>query len=385
MCKVYILKIIFTMKIAYLSIDDPKDYISWSGLKLNIYKTLKNLGHEIKIVGPFKDKKRLPFIAKRELLKLFNYKYDSERKFFLSKIYAKKINTFIFNNKIDLIFTSDSYLISHLKTNIPIILWLDVTYKTYFNHYFNNNKIHNKSFKEANDLEKLALHKAKKIILTSKWSKDETVKNYNINPKKVEIIPFGSNLKKNKVIKRINKKDNLNLVSIGVDWERKGMDKTIKITEYLNKQGLNTRLNIIGSSHNKKKFPKYINQVGFLDKNKKKEHSKIIKILSNADFHILMTKKEACGVVFAEANSCGIYNITNDVGGVRGMIKNNINGKLFKLNDSESKIAKYIIKIFKNKKKLFELKKRSLKYYKEKLNWNANSSKLQIILSKAKK
>ena len=25
-----------------------------------------------------------------------------------------------------------------------------------------------------------------------------------------------------------------------------------------------------------------------------------------------MTKKEACGVVFAEANSCGIFNITND-------------------------------------------------------------------------
>ena len=45
------------MKIAYLSIDDPKDYISWSGLKLNIYKTLKYLNHNIEIVGPFKDKK----------------------------------------------------------------------------------------------------------------------------------------------------------------------------------------------------------------------------------------------------------------------------------------------------------------------------------------
>ena len=41
------------MKIAYLSIDDPKDYISWSGLKLNIYKTLKKLNHNVKIVGPF--------------------------------------------------------------------------------------------------------------------------------------------------------------------------------------------------------------------------------------------------------------------------------------------------------------------------------------------
>ena len=67
------------MKIAYLSIDDPKDYVSWSGLKLNIYKTLKYLKHEIEIVGPLKDQKRLPYIVKRELLKLFNFKYDSER------------------------------------------------------------------------------------------------------------------------------------------------------------------------------------------------------------------------------------------------------------------------------------------------------------------
>ena len=77
------------MKIAYLSIDDPKDYISWSGLKLNIYKTLKKLNHNVKIVGPFKDEKRFPYIVKREVLKFLNLKYDSERKNFLSKLYLQ--------------------------------------------------------------------------------------------------------------------------------------------------------------------------------------------------------------------------------------------------------------------------------------------------------
>ena len=97
-----------------------------------------------------------------------------------------------------------------------------------------------------------------------------------------------------------------------------------------------------------------------------------------------MTKKEACGVVFAEANSCGIFNITNDVGGVRGMIKNNINGKLFDLKDNEDKIANFIIKQFKNKDKLYQLKKSSLNYYKNKLSWKVNANKLQEILFKAK-
>ena len=48
------------------------------------------------------------------------------------------------------------------------------------------------------------------------------------------------------------------------------------------------------------------------------------------------------------------------------MIKNNINGKLFNLKDTEEKIGDYIIKIY-NNKKLSELKK-SLSYYKTKLS-----------------
>ena len=153
------------MKIAYISIDDPKDNISWSGLKLNIYKTLKLLKHDIKVIGPLKDFTRFPFVIKREFLKRVNLKYDSERKTLLSKKYSKKIMSEIKNQKIDLIFTSDTYLVSFLRTNIPIILWLDATYHTYHTHYYGRKKIHQNSFNEANYLEKLALKNSNTIIL----------------------------------------------------------------------------------------------------------------------------------------------------------------------------------------------------------------------------
>ncbi len=373
------------MKIAYISIDDPKDYVSWSGLKLNMFKTLKNLDNDIIVIGPFKDHKRFPFVIKREILKLFNLKYDSERNNFLSQVYSKKIKKIIIKNKIDLIFTSDSYLVSHLDTNIPIVLWLDVTYKTYLNHYFKDKKFHKKSFQEANNLEKLALDKAKRIIVTSNWSKKETIKNYKISKNKIDVIPFGSNLLDKTInINKFRKKNYIDLVSIGVDWKRKGMDKTINITRNLNKKGFKTRLKIIGKINYSEKFPKYISQIGFINKNIRKEHLKLIDILSNSDFHVLMTKKEACGVVFAEANSCGVFNITNDVGGVRGMIENNVNGKLFDPKDSENKVANFIIKTYKNKKKFYQLKKNSFNYYQKNLSWKVNASKLQEILLKAK-
>ena len=43
------------MKIAYLSADNPTDFISWSGLKLNIYKTLKSLKHDVLPIGPLRN------------------------------------------------------------------------------------------------------------------------------------------------------------------------------------------------------------------------------------------------------------------------------------------------------------------------------------------
>ena len=370
------------MRIAYLSVDDPKDYLSWSGLKLNIYKTLKSLNHKVKIIGPLKNLNRFPYVIKRESFKLFNFKYDSERKISLSKKYSKSIKFKLKKQKIDLIFTSDTYLVSYLDTNIPIVLWLDATYRTYYEHYFKDKKIHKKSFKEANYLEKLALDKSKKIILTSKWAKKDAVNKYKINPNKIFILPFGSNLKESRAIKlkKININKKIKLISIGVDWERKGMDKTIEITKYLNKKGVKTDLNIIGCKNLKKSLPHYVKQFGFLDKNNYVENLKIRRLLSSSDFHILMTKNEACGVVFAEANSFGLFNITNDVGGVRGMIKNNYNGKLFEITDSHKKIGDFIIKTLNNNKKCMRIKKQSLSYYFNKLSWKSNSSVLQKLL-----
>ena len=373
------------MKIAYLSVDDPNDFISWSGLKLNIYNTLKSLKHDVTVIGPLKDLYRLPFVIKREFYKSINKKYDSERNLILSKKYSKQISKMLSKKKFDLIFTSDTYLVSLLETKIPIVLWLDVTYKTYYDHYFKDKDIHKKSFKEANMLEKLALEKSNKVILTSNWSKKETIKNYKISSRKIHVIPFGANFTKNNNVKfkKKNMRDFCQLISVGVDWQRKGMHKSIGITKYLNKKGIKARLIIIGSKK-KIKLPNYISQVGFLNKNVKKDYNKIKHYYLNSDFHILMTKKEACGVVFAEANSFGLFNITHKVGGVEGMIKNNVNGKMFNVSTNYKMIGNYIINIFNNKKKFNKLRKQSYIYYKKKLSWSSNSKKIQNIFKKIK-
>ena len=62
------------------------------------------------------------------------------------------------------------------------------------------------------------------------------------------------------------------------------------------------------------------------------------------------------------------------------MIRNNHNGKLFKINDSYKKIGNYIIKLNNDKKKFIDLRKKSLDFYISNLSWKNNSRKLNKLL-----
>ena len=53
------------MKIAYITIHNPFDYKSWSGLNFNIYKCLKQSGNNVECIGPLNQFLKLVYIPKR--------------------------------------------------------------------------------------------------------------------------------------------------------------------------------------------------------------------------------------------------------------------------------------------------------------------------------
>tara|TARA_B100000427_G_C15514110_1_gene597480 strand:+ start:2367 stop:3539 length:1173 start_codon:yes stop_codon:yes gene_type:complete len=373
------------MKIAYITIRDPFNYSSWSGLNYNIYKCLKLQGHKITCIGPLKQDLKIFYVAKRIFLNLFGIKFDADRPINLSKNYSKQVEKKIKGKNFDLIITSDTNSVSFLDTKIPIIVWLDTTFKSWYNHYFSGKKIFKNSIFEGDYCEQRTIKKSSKIILTSKWAMNDLLKYYKCSKRKINILPFGSNLEVvpsfSKIKKKNYKKNKCRLISIGVDWNRKGFDRTINICKNIISKGLDVELHIVGPYKAKKyNLPSWIKVSNFLNKNNKNNHKLISKYLMNSDFHILMTKAEACGVVFAEASSHGLYSIAPKIGGIEGMIKNNLNGKLFSNNFSDKDIANYIFKVYKNKNKFKKLVSSSRKYYETHLNWKSIGFNLNKLL-----
>ncbi len=346
------------LNIAYITKENSRDKKEWSGTSSNIYNCLCKTGHNIERYGPFKSIFE-KFLKVIELFyKLLDIKFDPSRNFLLSKIIAKKIQKKLKDKKFDLIVVHDCTIISFLNTTIPIIIWTDLTFELYQRSYFLNYKrFHKNSLKSGHYLEKLSLNKAIKVIYSTKYAQDSAIKKYKINKIKTKVIPFGSDILpiSKKLFLNAQKKNkqnnNIKFISVGVDWDRKNMDKSIDVVKELNKKGINSSLTIVGSQPPKIfNIPRFVNIVPFLDKKINKDLNKLKKLYFNSDYFILLSKAEAFGLVLLEANSYGLPLILSDIDGMKFVAKKDYTIFVNK-NLSANKIALKILSLINNKSK----------------------------------
>ena len=346
------------LNIAYITKEDSNDKTQWSGTSYNIYKCLLKTGHNIERYGPFKSFFEKLLKIYELFFRLFNVKFDPDRNLFLSKIISKKIKKKLNNKDIDLIVVHDCTIISFLETNIPIIIWTDLTFDLFQKSYFKNyNKFDQNSLKSGHHLEKLSLNKALKIIYSTKYAQENAINKYKLKKIKTEIIPFGSDIapisrQKFFVLdKKRNRDKKLKFLSIGVDWDRKNMSKSISVIKELNNKGIYSELTIVGSKPPKIfKKPSFVKIVPFLNKKINKDLNKLKKIYFESDYFILLSKAEAFGLVLQEANSFGLPLILNNIDGMKFVA--NKKYTVFVAKDlSPSKISLKVMSLIKNKSK----------------------------------
>ncbi len=375
--------------LAYITKEDSRNKKEWSGSSYNIYNCLLKTGHNVKRYGPYKTIYEKILKLVEVFYKLFKIKFDPDRNKILSKYIARKIEKNIKNEKIDFIIVHDCPIISFVKTNIPIIIWTDLTFDLYEKTYFENYKnFHKNSLKSGHYLERLSLNKAKTIIYTTQYAKESAENKYNIDKNKIKVLPFGSDIspitkkqflsifKKDKKINKITK-----FVSVGVDWKRKNMDKSIEVIKQLNIKGCPSKLIIVGAKPPENfYYPQFVEIIPFLSKTNKSEFRKLKKIYYNSDFFILLSKAEAFGLVLQEATSYALPLILNKVGGME-FVSNKKYSILVDKELSAEKIAIKIMSLIKNPKKY---KKFSYNSYKSSFNksWDFVSNKLIHILNK---
>ena len=107
-------------------------------------------------------------------------------------------------------------------------------------------------------------------ILSSNWAKKSAIADYGISDEKLRVIKFGANHACNHTpdVKSITSQE-INLLFVGKDWKRKGLDVAINCTNDLNKRsdGVHYHLDVVGCSSSGYQSTEDITIHGFISDN----------------------------------------------------------------------------------------------------------------------
>jgi len=377
------------MKIAYVTVQDSTNIRSFSGTGYYVPKSLEMNGAEIQYIGKLKTQ---PYV--KEKFKELFYQYLVRKKYWFNrdpivlKNYAKQIKKELDPSKTDAIVSISSIPLTMLDVDIPIFVWGDAVFPDIIDFYPEFTNMAKETLRNAYKMEKIALDRCAHAVFSSDWAAQSAIRNYNLPPEKVSVITYGANIETNWTQKDVEQlihsksSQKLKLLFVGVQWERKGGDLAVEATKLLNERGVPAELHILGSQPKKNQaLPDYIKQYGFVSKETKEGQKLIHDLISSAHFLILPTQADCTPIVYAEFNSYGIPCLTSDVGGIKTLIRDNVNGKTFSLKNDPKEYADYAAYLFNNFQEYKTLAMNSYQEYTSRLNWKNSGAKMMNLIS----
>jgi glycosyltransferase involved in cell wall biosynthesis len=384
------------MKIAYLTTYDVLNQSKWpkyqSGLCAAGYFLARTLGEQsvqLDYLGPLEAKNTLSTRIKRRL-----YTYVLKKQYYhwtdpvVLHNYANQIGQKMSHRDADVILCPENSLpISYLECQQPIILWSDATLYSLINFYPYLSNLCQENSKNIVAMEKAALDRCKLVIYTSDWAAQTAIDAYGVEPSKVKVISWGANIDCDRSIDDINNiiesrdTKTCKLLFFAVEWLRKGGDVALAVTKALNQAGLPTELIVVGCHPPESEtLPDYVKVIGYINKSTVAGQSQLNKILAESHFLILPTRADCAPHVLIEANSFGVPCLTTNVGGIKTIVKDDVNGKVFELGADISEYTSYVSHLFEHYSQYKKLASSSFYEYQIRLNWTVAAKEAKKLI-----
>jgi glycosyltransferase involved in cell wall biosynthesis len=317
------------MRLLYAATYDARDVRQWSGLGTYIGRALAGAGLELDYVdvGP---PTLLERAASHGLTSLLGRTVLLDREPYVARRRARRLRAAL-HDGIDVVFSPGTMAAGAPDTSLPIAFWADATFAAITDFYPTLSRIHPRTRRVADNLERGVLARCAAAIYASDWAAESAVRDYGADPAKVHVVPFGANLDglpdEDEVRAAVAARGaaECRLLFVGVDWARKGGQIAVEAARLLNERGLPTELVVVGSQP-PTPVPDFVRVLGFVSKTHDAE--RLRSCYRTAHFLLLPTRAECLGVVFSEAAAFGVPSLAASVGGVATVIRDGVNGRL---------------------------------------------------------
>ncbi|HEY7089861.1 MAG TPA: glycosyltransferase family 4 protein, partial [Tepidisphaeraceae bacterium] len=368
-------------------------FSSYNGVGYHMGRALTHAGIELDYLGPLRETYRWWLGPKQQFIRRCVRKlYNRHREALACRDYSKQIDAKLRGGRHDAVFSSlscGSQPVAYLQTSLPIVIWTDCTLASAVNFYpdFTREKAVWSNIEAGIRNEREAIHRASLLIYSSDWARREAIEQYQINPERVKVAPFGANEEhtpdRAEVQRLIESRpaDVCRLLFVGMDWHRKGGDMAMQTAAELHRRGVPVELTLVGSNPpGAGPLPEYVKPMGLITRRNPEGARRLEELFAQAHFLILASRADASPHVLVEANSFGVPCASSNVGGIPSIIQDGINGQMFDRDANPEQYADWITEMFARPNEYRRLAWSSFEEYEARLNWDSAGVKVSKML-----
>jgi L-malate glycosyltransferase len=204
-------------------------------------------------------------------------------------------------------------------------------------------------------LVKFSIEKSDGVTAVSRFLKEKTLTNYDIN-KDIHVIPNFVDTELFKpnsdctFRKNVASKGEKILVHTSNFRQVKRVSDAIHIFDIVQKE-VPSKLILVGDGPDRSECERLVRQLNIMDKVKfLGKQDGLVEILTASDIFLIPSQSESFGLAALEAMSCGLPVISSSVGGLPELVAHNECGFIAEIGDIE-RMAKYAVDLLTNEKK----------------------------------
>ncbi len=204
-------------------------------------------------------------------------------------------------------------------------------------------------------LVKFSIEESDGVTAVSRFLKEKTLTNYNIN-KEIEVIPnfIDTEVLKPKengcFRKNLATKGEKIIVHTSNFRQVKRVSDTIRVLEKVIKE-VPAKLILVGDGPDRSECERLCRELRLCDQVKfLGKQDGLAEILNSADLFLIPSQSESFGLAALEAMACGVPVVSSSVGGLPELIRHNETGFIAEIGDID-RMAKYSIDLLTNPKK----------------------------------
>jgi L-malate glycosyltransferase len=204
-------------------------------------------------------------------------------------------------------------------------------------------------------LVKFSIEESDRVTTVSRFLKEKTLTNYNIE-KDISVIPNFVDTDLFKPTdgcyfrKHIAPNGEKILIHTSNFRQVKRVADTIKILELVLKE-VPAKLILVGDGPDRSECERLARSLGLWDHVKfLGKQDGLVDILSSSDLFLIPSQSESFGLAALEAMSCGLPVVSSSVGGLPELIRHNETGYIAEIGDTE-RMARYVLDLLTNERK----------------------------------